>query len=431
MKPIFDNAEKTRITRSAAESVQPKLSVSEPGDPYEEEADRMADAVMRKEEDEEEPVQMMRQPEDEKEEPVQLMRQPEYEEEPILTMRAEPSSWVQRQAETPMPGGPATTPATGTETSSGSGSNEFSRLVANILRGQLSNSTLRGYLSSLGTTLESLAEESTRSTGDEPAEAGTRLTALRVSEAFETTARAILADPALALLRREIVSAVRENPALALALVLCGGTIAGLADVGLRGSPRIDLGSGFNLGITFDLGTIQSPEFNNLATALTYTAGQFSTSLGGGVSTGEEDQVIGTGTAEVRVGGETNFVRGSLLFNTEGELVFRGRLSTGVGFGGSDRLVFSADVSHTMSTGVTTFSPGVTGRFALGAGQSLSLGTSLDWSSSTGTRATGFVEYGTDILNLRAEFNTTGIPASSSIYPGGSLGGMITLSISY
>jgi hypothetical protein len=310
----------------------------------------------------------------------------------------------------------------GTETSTGS-STPLADLVAGILRDQLSNSGMRGHLSSLGTALQGLAVESTTEEGDQPGAGVERLAALGISGAFETTSGAILRDPAFAALRQRIIDIVGGSDEAAFIAVLAAGLAAVLADVRVKGSPSRDLGAGFSIGGSFDLGTIQSLQFNNLQLYAQYANDYFRTRITGSVSRdAETEEFSGSGTGEVRIGSDISHLLGRVTINSDGEVVLIGRFSGGTGFGGSDRLVFTTDLTHTFATGETIIEPGVSGRFSLGSDQSLRIGTSLSISTDSGlTGVTGFVEYGSDFLRFRIEGSMTGIAEERGLAPGGDM----------
>jgi hypothetical protein len=310
----------------------------------------------------------------------------------------------------------------GTDTSGGS-SHPMADLVAGILRDQLSNSNMRGHLSSLGTALQGLAVESTTEGGDQPAAGAERLASLGISNAFETTSGAILRDPGFAALRQRIIDIVGSSDEAALIAVLAAGLAAVLADVKVKGSPSHDIGAGFSVGGSFDFGTIQSLQFNNLQLYAQYASDYFRTRLTGSVSRdAETEEFTGSGTGEVRIGSDISHLLGRVTINSDGEVVLFGRFSGGVGFGGSDRLVFTTDLTHTFATGETIIQPGVSGRFSLGDEQSIRIGSSLSISTDSGlTGVTGFIEYNADFLRLRIEGSMAGIPEERGLAPGGDM----------
>lgn len=135
--------------------------------------------------------------------------------------------------------------------------------------------------------------------------------------------------------------------------------------------------------------------------------------------TGEEEHLLCTGTGEIRVGTDVSHLLSRVSINSDGELTLTGRLSAGTQFGSNERLVFTADVSHMFATNETVFRPGISGRFNLGSGQRLEIGSQLQVSSEEGlNRLTGFIEYQRDQLFLRIEGNMQEIPGSESISPG-------------
>lgn len=319
----------------------------------------------------------------------------------------------------------------GTSESSPGSSHPFADLVAGILRDQLSNSSMRGHLSSLGTALQGLAVESTTEEGDLPGASVERLASLGVSRAFETTSGAILRDPAFAALRQRIIDIIGGSDEAALIAVLAAGLAAVLADVKVKGSPSHEIGAGFSVGGSFDLGTIQSLQFNNLQLYAQYASDYFRTRITGSVSRdAETEEFSGSGTGEVRIGSDISHLMGRITINSEGEIVLVGRFSGGTGFGGSDRLVFTTDLTHTFATGETIIEPGISGRFSLGSDQSIRLGTSLSISTDSGlTGVTGFVEYDADFLRFRIEGSMTGIAEERGLVPGGDMRvqGMLTV----
>jgi hypothetical protein len=317
-----------------------------------------------------------------------------------------------------------------TETSTGS-SNSLADLVVGILRDQLSNTSMRGHLSSLGEALQRLAVESTTEEGDQPVAGTERLAALGISGAFETTSGAILRDPAFAALRQRIIEIVGSSDETALIAVLAAGLAAVLADVRVKGSPSHDLGAGFSIGGSFDLGTIQSLQFNNLQLYAQYANDYFRTRITGAVSReAETGEFTGSGTGEVRIGSDISHLMGRVTINSDGEVVLVGRFSGGTGFGGSDRLVLTTDLTHSFASGETIIQPGISGRFSLGSDQSIRIGTSLSISTDSGlSGVTGFVEYNADFLRFRIEGSMTGITEERGIAPGGDMRvqGMLTI----
>lgn len=305
------------------------------------------------------------------------------------------------------------------ESSSGGGT-PLADLISGLVRDQLSNSEMRGHLSSLGTALQGLAVENTADESDQPQQSAERLAALGISRAFEITSAAILRDPEFATLRQRIVEIIGSSDEVALIAALAAGLAAVLADVSVKGSPSRDLGAGFSVGGSFDFGSIQSLQFNNLQLYAQYANDYFRTRITGTVSRdAETEEFSGTGTGEVRIGSDLSHLMGRVTINSDGEVVLAGRLSGGYSFGGSDRLVFTTDLTHTFDTGETIIQPGVSGRFSLGRDQSLSLGTSLSVSTDEGlTGLTGFIEYRHDFLQLRIEGSLTGIPEERSMVPG-------------
>jgi hypothetical protein len=319
---------------------------------------------------------------------------------------------------------------TTSEDSSGS-STPLADLISGIVRDQLSNSSMRGHLSSLGTALQGLAVESTTEGGDQPVSGTERMAALGISRAFETTSAAILSDPGFVALRQRIVDIIGGSDEAAFIAALAAALAAILADVPFRASPSQDLGAGVSVGGSFDLGSIQSLQFNNLQLYAQYASEYFRTRISGSLSRdAETEEFSGTGTGEVRIGSDISHLMGRLTINSEGEVVIVGRFSGGIQFGGSDRIVLTTDLTHSFASGETIIQPGVSGRFSLGSDQALRIGSSLSISTDSGlTGVTGFVEYDARFLRLRVEGSMTGLAADRGMMPGGDtrVQGMLTI----
>ena len=324
-------------------------------------------------------------------------------------------------------------------TSSGGGNHELSRFLAGIIRDQIDNSSLRGYLGTLGSTLQELAVGSTgRQSDQQQTSEGQseqpnsvlqdqrqtspdRLTALAVEQAFSVTARQIVDDPGLQQLRQQIVRAVADSPPeFAVALVLTAATIAALADIDASYSSSADLGAGFDLGYSFDFGSIQDLQFRSLGLNLGFAYENFRTRVGGTVSQdAETDQVVGTGTGQVRYGNDLTNIEASVRIDSEGELVVSGQFNTGADFGNGNRLLFTTDLSHNFLTEETEFRAGASARFAFDSDFAFRLGANLGITSEEShPDFTGFIELQQDIWRLRIETNLSGIPEGESIIPG-------------
>ncbi len=324
-------------------------------------------------------------------------------------------------------------------TSSGGGNHELSRFLAGIIRDQIDNSSLRGYLGTLGSTLQELAVGSTgRQSDQQQTSEGQseqpnsvlqdqrqtspdRLTALAVEQAFSATARQIVDDPGLQQLRQQIVRAVADSPPeFAVALVLTAATIAALADIDASYSSSADLGAGFDLGYSFDFGSIQDLQFRSLGLNLGFAYENFRTRVGGTVSQdAETDQVVGTGTGQVRYGNDLTNIEASVRIDSEGELVVSGQFNTGADFGNGNRLLFTTDLSHNFLTEETEFRAGASARFAFDSDFAFRLGANLGITSEEShPDFTGFIELQQDIWRLRIETNLSGIPEGESIIPG-------------
>jgi hypothetical protein len=177
------------------------------------------------------------------------------------------------------------------------------------------------------------------------------------------------------------------------------------------------------VGGSFDFGSIQSLQFNNMQLYAQYARDYFRTRISGSLSRdAESEEFSGTGSGEVRIGSDISHLFGRVTINSDGEVVLAGRLSSGFQFGGSDRLIFTTDLTHSFASGETIVQPGMSGRFSLGHDQSLTLGSSLSISTDSGlTGVTGFIEYRRDFLQLRIEGSMTGIPEERGMMPGGDM----------
>ncbi len=336
--------------------------------------------------------------------------------------------------------------------SSGGGNHELSRFLAGIIRDEIDNPSLRGYLNDLGSTLQELAvgstgaqteqEQTPEGQSEQPASilqdqiqtSPDRLTALAVEQAFITTARQIVDDPALRQLRQDIVGAVADSPPeFAVALVLTAATIVALADIDASYSSRVDLGAGFDLGYSFDFGTIQDLQFRSLGLNLGFAHDYFRTRIGGSISQdAETEEVVGTGTGQVRFGNDITNIEASVRIDSEDQLVVSGRFNTGADFGDGDRLLFMTSLSHNFLTEETDFRAGVSARFAFDSDFALRIGANLEITSEeSNPEFSGFIELEQEIWRLRIETNLANIPETASIIPGAEMQVQGTLSVDF
>ena len=317
------------------------------------------------------------------------------------------------------------TPTSGAEQESSSGgSDPLARFVGGIIRDQMSDSNMRGHLQSLAEALQGLAIENSAESAEQPGGAAERMAGLGIPNAFRHTAGEILESSAFGQLRSQLISRIGSSDELALATLLSAGLAAYFADVDLSGDHSFDLGSGFGLEVEGDLGSTQDIQLGHIRAYATYARDHFSTQLGGGVSRSDEGEIIGEGRGEFRLGNDTSNLTGRIMIDSSGQLQVSGRLASGFTFGGSDRLIFTTDVSHVFGgeSDATTIETGVTGRFSLGPDQSLNLGGSMTFTTDSGlSGASGFLEYQQDSLRLRIEANMTGIPEAEGIMPGGNM----------
>ena len=391
------------IPTSGRISVMPKLKIGNPNDRFEQQADSVADSILN---DSDQALQMQTHAQEEEE-----LRMTPVEEEEELQM----APAIQRQEN-----------GESEEQESQTSAHPLADAVSGILREQLSDDALKKHLKSLGKSLSSMAAEGSADSSEGPAAAMERLTALNIPRAFEQTSREIIQDPALAALRQQIIDIVGSDDRAALLAVLAAGLAAFVADAAISGEPSHELGAGFTIGGMFNLGSAQSPEFNEVQTYVQYANSYFRTRVTGGLEqeeadeeTGEEEHLVGTGTGEIRVGTDINHLLSRVSINSDGEITVTGRLSGGPTFGNNERLIFTADVSHMFATGETVFRGGISGRFNLGSEGELEIGSQLQISGDEGlNRLTGFVEYQQDRFYLRFEGNMQGFEGTESISPG-------------
>jgi hypothetical protein len=322
--------------------------------------------------------------------------------------------------------------------SSGGSGNELSRFLAGIIREEIDNSSLRGYLNSLGNTLQELAvgstgaqseqEQTPEGQSEQPASilqdqiqtSPNRLTPLAFEQVFSTTARQIVDDPALWQLRQDIVRAVADSPPeVAVALVLTAATIAALADIDASYSSRFDLAAGFDMGYSFDFGTFQDLQFRSLGLNLGFAYENFRTRIGGSVSQNTEtDEVVGTGTGQVRYGNDITNIEASVRIDSEDQLIVSGRFNTGVDFSDGDRLLFMTNLAHNFLTEETDFRAGISARFVFDSDFAFRLGANLQISSEeSNPEFSGFIELGQEIWRLRIETNLENKPEDEDNIP--------------
>jgi hypothetical protein len=305
-------------------------------------------------------------------------------------------------------------------------SDPLAKLLSGLIRKELADKKFQEHLSKLGKALGELALKETEKITDRPSGAAERLTALNIPQLFKTTSKEIVKDPQLKYIRKRLVEIVGTNDLTALIAALAGGLAAYLADVDLTGKPSVKIGAGFTLGGMFNLGSAKDIQFKEIQHYVQYSNEHFKAQLTGGLKnkeaddkTGEEKHLVGTGTGEIRLGTKLSHFMTRVSYNSDGQLVVLGRLSSGTTFGKNEKLIFTADVSHMFATGETLFTPKIAGRFNLGSDQTLSIGSSLQLSNQKGlNKLTGFIEYKQDLFYLRIEGSMQGFEGVKSISPG-------------
>jgi len=310
------------------------------------------------------------------------------------------------------------------------GSSSFNP-IADLVRSQLSDSTLRGHLQSLGQQLQELALEDTA----EGAPAGERAAALGVSRAFSETAAAILQDSNLQHLRQEIERISEDDPGAILAAALAGlliATAAG-ADIPLATEQEVEPGAGVTISGAIDLGTLSTPQFNRIRLAAEYAHEYFSSQVSAEVrqerEEGEEPRTVGQAEGRIRIGRQSSGLTGRLRMDTEGNLLLEGTLAFDPFALGSGRtegeeqpyslqLVTGVRYERQEGEEAVTIRPGLRGEFQLGPDQRLRLGSSAIISPETGFEGlSGSLEYQRGRLFLRFEGDLSGIPENRSLNP--------------
>lgn len=412
-EPVKSTKSQAPVHKTRQHQIMLKLKIGKPGDKYEQEADYVADKVMRMPDTPLHPQLM------EGKEKLQML--PMQEEEELQMQTSDEEEVLQMAPDIQSQEGEESA-----EAESQPSKNPLADAVSGILREQLSDDALKKHLKSLGKTLRDMASEGSADPTEDPAAAMERLTALNIPQAFEQTSQEIIRDPDLAELRQRIIEIVGSDDSAAMLAVLAAGLAAFVADADLSSEPSAELGAGFTVGGMFDLGSAQDIEFNQVQSYVQFANSILSARVTGGLEqeeaneeTGEEEHLVGAGTGEIRVGTDINHLLSRVSINSNGEITVAGRLSGGPTFGNDSRLVFTADISHMFASGETLFRSGVSGRFNLGEGQRLEIGTQLQISSEEGlNRFTGFVEYQHDRFFLRFEGNMQHFEGLESISPG-------------
>lgn len=305
--------------------------------------------------------------------------------------------------------------------------------IADLLRSQLSDSSLRGHLQALGKQLQNLAIEDTAE-GDQPAE---RLVGLSVSRAFSNTAADILQDGDLQHLRQEIERISEDNPGVVLAGALAVIAAMSAAGIGipLATEQDIETDEGLTVGGAIDLGTLTALQFNKIRMAVgfaqTYFASQVSLEIRQVQEEDEAARNVGQADGTIRIGSQTTALTGRLRMDTEGNLLLEAQLSIdpfnvrGSSSGSQrHRLQLTTGVRYQRQDGenALTIRPGLQGEFRLDANQRLRIGAEAIISPETGLEGlSGSVEYQNRRLFIRFQGNRSGIPDAESIAPGSDL----------
>jgi len=306
-------------------------------------------------------------------------------------------------------------------------------LVVGLLRDQFKETKKKKHLGSLGTKLQSLAVDSTKEGSSGGVPGAERLAALNISGAFETTAKSILNDKSFKALKQKLISIAGGSEEGALVVLLAGAIAAILADIDVKHKVDKKLGKGFSVGGAFDFGSIQSLQFKQLSAYAQYARSHFRTKIIGEVSKDKETgDFKGKGTGQIRLGDDLGNILGSVSINSDGELTVIGKYTGGYKFGKTNKLIFTTKVAHSFASGETIITPGIIGKFNFGSNQSIKLGSSLDYSTSTGLKGiTGYLEYKRDQIRLRLEGSLNGIKEEKGLTPGGDMRIQLMLSIPF
>jgi len=306
-------------------------------------------------------------------------------------------------------------------------------LVVGILRDQMKDASMKKHLGSLGTKLQSLAVDNTKEGSSGGVPGAERLAALNISGAFETTAKSILNDKSFKALKQKLISIAGGSEEGALVVLLAGAIAVILADIDVKHKVDKKLGKGFSVGGSFDLGSIQSLKFKQLTAYAQYARSHFRTKISGEVSKDKETgDFKGKGTGQIRLGDDLGNILGSVSINSDGEITLVGKYTGGYKFGKTNKLIFTTNVSHSFASGETVITPGISGKFNFGSNQSLKVGSSLDYSTSSGLKGvTGYLEYKQDQIRLRLEGSLKGIKEEKGLTPGGDMKVQLMLSIPF
>jgi hypothetical protein len=269
---------------------------------------------------------------------------------------------VYRSPVTPTTG--TTTPPTEKETKP----DLFAGFVADQLKAQLANDKLKAHFKKLGETLFKLYLESEKTASQTPHPAQDMLDALRLEQAgraFEDAAQKILDDPEFKGMRTEIITHVRDNPALALAAAIAGLGAAYLANVPLKADASTKLGkSGVSIGGGGDLGKVQSPEFKSASVYAKFAQKYFESKVSGQVDRkagegGKPDDYTGTAALDMKVGDKLLGLTGRFVLDSKGKMTFDGGVGSTFSLGGARTMRLTADVAQDFAKDLTTLKPGL------------------------------------------------------------------------
>lgn len=322
-------------------------------------------------------------------------------------------------------------------TSSGAGRSRFNP-IADLLRSQLSDASLRRHLRSLGTALQGLAVDGT--TGERSRSRTDRLVALQVARTFSSSASQILQDRALRQIRTAVLRISENNPEVILAGALAALIAAGNLglEIPISASPEIEPGHGVSVGGDIDLGTVQEPQFRRIRIAAGVAQRYFEARVSSevirqeGEDEGAEPETVARAQGQLRIGSQSSNLSGQVQFDSQGRLMLQGSFAvdplegSAIGRRRSGPRRFSLQFSTALryqrdeaGEEVFTIRPGMRGDFRIDAHQRLRIGASAIIRPGQGFDGlSGSVEFQHRRIRLRIEGNLEGIPDRQSIAPG-------------
>lgn len=295
---------------------------------------------------------------------------------------------------------------------------------------QVEDKAFKKHIIALGKEVQKLALEATDppSNGGVPTDPQARLSALHIQYLFEQSAGDILRDPELKAFREKFAASMKGSPEAALGVALVGIVGVYLANVDVK-TPDLKYKfgkSGFSVGGSLDMGKAQDLKFKKGEVYAKFTKKLIGLKAEGKLKKEEatggaptEPQLVEVGKGEVKVGKKQVSTTAALEADTEGKLVVTSKFSADV-FGDKHRsLRLTTDFTlPTHDPSRLTVTPSVSGKFNLGRGRSLTLGTAATFSPQGFENLNGYVEYRQNRMRIRFDANTNAIPRDRSLMPG-------------